>query len=118
MEKIMKSLQKLILPALFLVVLLLVYFVYFAPTEDLGSFSDFDPNNNAVKDIKVMLIQEKGISRTSGGGATFYVTDKHNTEVLINADKIPDGIENADIILLRGHLSSGTGFHAHDVVIQ
>lgn len=114
----MKSLQKLILPALLFTVFLLVYFVYFAPTEELGSFRDFDPNNNAVKDIKVLLVAEKGVNKTGHGGATFYVLDRHDTEVLINADKIPEGIESAEVLILRGHLSSSTSFHAHDVLIQ
>jgi cytochrome c-type biogenesis protein CcmE len=113
----MKSLQKFILPALIILVIILVYFVYFAPSAELGSFRDFDPNNNAVKDIKVLLVAERGINRTSQGGATFYTADKHNTVIQVNADKIPSEIESAEILILRGHLSSNTVFHAHDVLL-
>jgi hypothetical protein len=112
----MKSLQKLILPALIIVVLILVYFVYFAPSEELGSFRDFDPNNNAVKDIKVLLVSDRGINRTSEGGATFFASDKHKTVTQINADKVSGDIESAEILILRGHLSANGTFHAHDVL--
>ena len=112
----MKSLQKLILPALLIVVISIVYFVYFAPSEELGAFSDFDPNNNAVKDIKVLIVRDRGISPTGQGGATFFVSDKNNLIVQVNADQVSANLETADILILRGHLSSGDVFHAHEVL--
>jgi hypothetical protein len=45
----MKILQKLILPLLLLLVVFIIYKFYFAKSG-LGSFDDFDPNNNAVKE--------------------------------------------------------------------
>jgi len=113
----MKTLQKFILPLLIVIVIGLIYFLYFSPKEGLGSFSDFDPNNNAVKDIRVQLIQERGITETPGGGAVFFAADKNNTIYQVNADKVPAGLEMAGIVILKGHLSQG-GFHAHDVVID
>ncbi|RPI71563.1 MAG: hypothetical protein EHM47_09955 [Ignavibacteriales bacterium] len=113
----MKTLQKLILPLLLIIVMVLIYFMYFSPKEGLGSFSDFDPNNNAVKDIRVALVEEKGIQETPGGGAVFFTADKNNTIVQVNADKVPPGLETAGILILKGHLSQG-GFHAHDVVLD
>jgi len=44
----MKNLQKLILPLLIIVAIVLVYQFYFNKGEELGSYSDFDPNNSAV----------------------------------------------------------------------
>ncbi len=111
----MKTLQKLILPALLLVIIGLIYFFYFAPKAGLGSFSDFDPNNNAVKDIKVRIVKEQGITRTPEGGAVFFAEDKNKTVVQVSADKIPMGFDNLETVVLKGHLSQG-GFHAHDVV--
>jgi len=113
----MKNIQKLILPFLIITVIALIYFLYFSPKEGLGSFNDFDPNNNAVKDIRVSIIQERGITETPGGGAVFFAEDKDNTVVQVNADKVPVGLEAAGTIILKGHLSQG-GFHAHDVVID
>jgi len=113
----MKIIQKLILPVLILAVIVLIYFVYFAPKEGLGSFSDFDPNNSAVKDIRVKVITEQGFERTSEGGAVFFVSDMTNITVRVSADKVPPGIESATFVILKGHLSQN-GFHAHDVVLE
>jgi cytochrome c-type biogenesis protein CcmE len=114
----MKYVQKLILPVLILAVALLIYSIYFSPKKGLGSFSDFDPNNNAVKDIRVKVVAERGIEKTSHGGAKFYAADKSNNVIVINADKVPEGIESAQIVILRGHLSQNNSFHAHDVLLE
>ncbi|NNG27495.1 MAG: hypothetical protein HKM87_08210, partial [Ignavibacteriaceae bacterium] len=95
----MKILQKFIFPILLLAVIALVYTVYFSPSKGLGSFSDFDPNNNAVKDIKVNLLVDRGINLDSHGGATFYTSDKGGNVVLINADKVPAEIESAKVVI-------------------
>jgi hypothetical protein len=114
----MKYAQKLILPILIVAAILLVYNVYFSPQEGLGSFADFDPNNNAVRDIRVKIVSEKGIERTTHNGARFYAADKNNNVILINADKVPEGIDSAEIVTLRGHLSQDNSFHAHDVLLE
>jgi len=112
----MKNLQKLILPVLLLAVIVIVYIIYFSPSKGLGSFSDFDPNNNAVKDIKVQVVMDKGINKDSHGGVSFYVSDKGGNVFLINADKVSLDIESAEVVILKGHLSQDNSFHAHDVV--
>ncbi len=114
----MKSLQKLILPALFVLVIVIVYMLYFAPKDELGSFSDFDPNNSAVKEIRVMLLADRGVKQDGHGGATFFVSDKNNTAMQVNADRVPQGIESANIVILKGHLSGSSAFHAHEVEIE
>ncbi len=113
----MKTFQKLILPLLLVVVIGLIYFLYFSPKEGLGSFGDFDPNNNAVKEIRVEIVKDRGINETPGGGAAFYAADANNTIVQVNADKVPAGFDMASVVLLKGHMSQG-GFHAHDVVVE
>ena len=108
----MKSLQKLILPSLIIAVIALVYLVYFSSDGGLGSFADFDTNNSAVKDIKVQVLQERGINNNE-----FYVSDKTGKVVLVQADKIPPGIESAQTVVLRGHLNKDS-FHAHAVLLN
>jgi hypothetical protein len=107
----MKHLQKLILPLLVISIIALVYFVYFS-SEGLGSFSDFDINNSASKDIKVEILHEKGINNNA-----FFVIDKTGKEVLVHADHLPSGFESAKIVVLRGHLNKDS-FHAHDVLLD
>ena len=113
----MKIIQKLILPLLIIIVIALVYVVYFSPKEGLGSFTDFDTNNTAVKDIKVQILIDRGINNNKDGSASFYVIDKAGTTVLVQADHIPSSIESAETIVLRGHLNKDN-FHAHDVLLN
>ena len=107
----MKHLQKLILPLLVISIIALVYFVYFS-AEGLGSFSDFDINNSASKDIKVEILHERGINNNA-----FFVIDKTGKEVLVHSDHLPSGIESAKVVVLRGHLNKDS-FHAHDVLLD
>ncbi len=113
----MKTLQKLILPVLLIIVVFLIYKIYFSGAKGLGSFSDFDPNNNAVKPITVELLQDREINQ-QGNAVSFYVSDKNGRVVLVSGEfLLPQGIEKAKIITLKGHLTQ-SGFHAHEVVIE
>jgi len=48
----------------------------------------------------------------------FYVSDKTGKEMIVTGElSLPQGIENANVITIKGHLSQG-GFHAHEVVID
>jgi cytochrome c-type biogenesis protein CcmE len=114
----MKSAQKFILPGLLVLIAVIVYVIYFSPKKGLGSFGDFDPNHSAVKDIRVALVQERGVNKSPQGGAVFYAYDRNNTTVVVNADKVPAGIESAEIVILRGHLNQNNSFHAHDVLLD
>jgi cytochrome c-type biogenesis protein CcmE len=112
----MKQLQKLILPLLLLLVVFIIYKFYFAKSG-LGSFDDFDPNNNAVKDIRVQLLADRGITQ-NGEDVVFYVTDKNQTVKMVNGHvTLPDGFDKAQVIILKGHLS-GNAFHVHEVLLD
>lgn len=113
----MKILQKLILPILLAGAVILVYEFYFAKGEELGSYADFDPNNSAVKEIRVKLLSDRGIEQHSGE-VSFYTSDRNGKVVQVSGSfMLPDGFEKANIIILRGHLSQG-GFHAHEVLLD
>lgn len=115
----MKALQKMILPALLMAAIFLIYFIYFAPSGELGLYSNFDTNNNANKDIRVSLVHPKGI-RTDpvNQSATFYAVDGEGVENLVQAPyPLPDGIENANVIIMKGHLHEDH-FHAVEVNLQ
>jgi hypothetical protein len=114
----MKSLQKFILPGLIILSALVIYLVYFSPKEGLGSFSDFDPNNNANKDIRVQLVKEKGIDTSSRPGSSiFYVVDRNGISYMIDGPlELPPGILTANVVILRGHLHKNPDyFHASSV---
>ncbi|MDY0082743.1 MAG: hypothetical protein RBR74_06140 [Ignavibacteriaceae bacterium] len=113
----MKTIQKLILPLLVLLVIFIIYNFYFAKSG-LGSFSDFDPNNTAVKEIRVQLVVDRGINR-QGDSFVFYASDKNGKVMMINGEiALPQGFDTADVIILKGHLSSSNSFHAHDVSLD
>jgi len=114
----MKALQKMILPALLLAAVLLIYFIYFAPTGGLGLFSNFDTNNNANKDIKVALVAEKGIQTDPvNQSAVFYAADGAGAQHLVQAPyPLPDGIEQAEFIMMKGHLHDDH-FHAVEIYL-
>ncbi len=113
----MKNFQKFILPLLIIVFVILVYIIYFSPKEGLGSFSDFDPNNTANKDIRVELVKEKGIRKDQQSGSSiFYARDRNGTEIMVQAPlMLPPTIESSSVIVLRGHLHKEY-FHAADVM--
>lgn len=113
----MKFLQKIILPLLIGLVIFVIYTFYFADKSDLGSFSEFDPNNNAVKDIRVKLLNDRGVNM-QGGEIIFYVVDRNGKVMMVSgALQLPDNFDKAETIVLKGHLTQG-GFHAHGVELD
>lgn len=113
----MKILQKFILPILIVAAVFLVYKFYFDKGSELGSYSDFDPNNSAVKEIRVQLLADRGIEQ-QGGEVSFFTSDKNGKVVRVSGSlMLPEGFENAKVIILRGHLNQG-GFHTHEVLLD
>lgn len=99
-------------------VVLLLYFSYFAPTDELGSFTKYDPNSNASLPIVVKYLADKPAMRTDDGGVVFYVADKSGKEMQVSTDAtLPPGIQDSKSIVITGHLS-GSGFHAHGVELR
>lgn len=112
----MKKIQKLILPVLFMVVIVIIYTFYFAK-DGLGSFTDFDPNNTAVKEIKVKIMKDIEV-RQNGNDIVFYAFDKNEKIMQINATVVlPNDFNDAETVTLKGHLS-GNSFHAHEVLVD
>lgn len=113
----MKIIQKFLLPFLIGLVIFIIYTFYFAEKSDLGSFDDFDPNNNAVKDIRVKLLSDRGINM-QGSEYVFYVVDRNGKVMMVSgALQLPENFEKAQTVLLKGHLTEG-GFHAHGVDVD
>lgn len=112
----MKTLQKLILPLLLVLIVFIIYNFYFAKSG-LGSFDDFDPNNTAVKEIRVQLVADRGITQ-QGEDVVFYAADKNGKIMMINGHvTLPNGFDKAEVIILKGHLS-GSSFHTHEVLLD
>lgn len=111
----MKTLQKLILPVLIVLIAFIIYTLYFSGSSGLGSFDDFDPNNNAVKEIKVQVVPNQNINQ-QGGSFNFVVADKNGkTLQAFGSASLPKGIGEAETVILRGHVNQ-SGFCTHEVL--
>lgn len=111
----MKNLQKLILPLLIVLIIFIVYTLYFAGGDNLGSFDDFDPNNNAVKEIRVQVLPDQNIN-PQGGSFSFIVADKDGkTLQAFGSASLPQEIGEAKTIILKGHVNQ-SGFCTHEVL--
>ena len=110
----MKNLQKLILPLLVLLVAFIIYTFYFDKKAGLGSFDDFDPNNNAVKEILVQIVPNQTID-PAAGNFNFSVTDKNGKVIqAFGSASLPEDIQKAETIILKGHVTQ-SGFCTHEV---
>ena len=115
----MDKLQKLVLPILVVFIGAVLYFSYFAPSDELGSFSRFDPNNNAALPIIVKLVKEKGVKRESDGTYAFYVVDKDNREVFsFGLKDLPPGMNDSKSMVLTGHLTGEKTFCTHGIELR
>jgi hypothetical protein len=112
----MKTLQKLILPLLLILIVFIIYTFYFNKADaGLGSFDDFDPNNNAVKEIKVQILPNQNIN-PEGGSFSFAVADKNGKTLnAFGSASLPQGIGEAETIILKGHVNQ-SGFCTHEVL--
>ena len=100
------KLSKLILPIISAAVLALIYYTYFAPTKELGSFSKFDGGSEINQQINVSVVKENGFERDANGGIiSFYAKDKNNLEIKITLhEPAPEEIVNAEVVELMGHM--------------
>ncbi len=115
----MKNLQKFILPLLVVAIITIIYMFYFSPKKGLGDFNDFDPNAHTQKEIQVLYLADQGIQYSADNSrALFYVRDKKGRRVRVNApNELPEGIENAKVVTLFGHLHQDT-FEASEVILE
>lgn len=102
----MKKLSKLILPVIFIVVIAIMYFTYFAQTSEIGDLSKFSPGSEINQRINLTVVKSKDFERDANGNITsFYAADKNNVEIIITAhEPIPPEIANAEVVELLGHM--------------
>jgi sRNA-binding carbon storage regulator CsrA len=98
------KISKLILPALIVTALLIIHFAYFAPSQELGSFSNFSAGSEINQRINVIIVKTKKIGK-DGNVLSFYVKDIDNNEVRVTLHE-PESKEilNAEIVELLGHM--------------
>lgn len=101
----MKNLSKLIFPAIIAAVLAVIYFTYFAPTKEIGSFSKFSPGSEINQRVNAAVVKSKGFEKDASGGIiSFYARDKNNVVLKITFhEPAPAKIMNAEVVELLGH---------------
>lgn len=112
----MKILNKLIIPAGVLAIILIMYLFYFSPYKGLGSFSEYDPNSHAVKDIVVKVVHDLGIqSSQDGSKIQFYTEDKNGVQkqIVVSSD-YKSIVEDSEIITMTGHICT-SGFEVSKI---
>jgi hypothetical protein len=105
----LKKLTKLILPLISVTVLAVIYYLYFAPTKELGSFRKFAGGSEINQEINVCLVKENGFERDSNGRIiSFYAKDRNNLTIKIALHNPVSGdIVNAEVVELMGHMHGG-----------
>ncbi len=114
----MRKISKLILPLISATVLAVVYFIYFAPSKELGSFSKFGGGSEINQQINVSVVKENGFERDADGKiVSFYARDINNLEIKITLhEPAPEEIVNAEVVELMGHMHGGN-FTAASITI-
>ncbi len=105
----MKNISKLILPVIIIALIGLIYYTYFAPSDELGDFSKFSAGSEINQNINVRVDKSIGFERDTNGSITsFYALDKNNVKVqVISHEPIPPEIANAAVVELLGHMHGG-----------
>jgi hypothetical protein len=112
----MNFLKKLTIPFLLLILISLMYTFYFSD-KGLGSFATFDTNNNANKEIRVKIVQEKGFKFDDQNSIlTFYAADKSGVQYPVQAP-ITENLQSVQEVILTGHLHTDH-FHATGIEID
>ncbi len=112
------KLSKLFLPLIVISVVLIIYFLYFAPSAELGLFSKFSSGSEINQRINVEIVKNKKIERDNAGGIiSFYARDKKNVVVRVSFhEPVSDEILDAKIVELLGHMHDNN-FSASKVTI-
>ncbi len=102
----MIKLNKLILPILIIAAFFLIYKFYFAPTNELGSFSIFSTSSEINQEINVEIVPSKGFGKNKNGQIiSFYAKDKNGKIVLIAVhNPLTNEIKDAKTVTLMGHM--------------
>ena len=112
------KLSKLIFPGIVVAVFAIIYFAYFAPTKEVGSFSKFSSGSEINQNINVRVDKSMGFGRDANGSITsLYALDKNNVRAQVTShEPIPPEIANAEVVELLGHMH-GENFTAAKITI-
>ncbi len=113
------KISNLILPLIIAITVWLIYYFYFAPTKELGSFENFDTGSEINQEINVKIIKDRGIEKTADGKIiAFLVSDRNNKIVkVVLHQPVDDEILKSDVVELLGHMHE-TNFTAKRISVN
>ncbi|MEW6004953.1 MAG: hypothetical protein AB1695_06510 [Stygiobacter sp.] len=102
----MNRLSKLIFPAILVAVVAVIYYTYFAPSKELGSFSKFSSGAEINQNINVRVDKAMKFERDANGNIiSFYALDKNNVKVQVTShEPILPEIAGSEVLELLGHM--------------
>ncbi len=111
---------KLIFPIILAGVLAVIYFTYFAPTKELGSFSKFSSGAEINQNINVRIDKSMKFEKDANGNIiSFYVLDKNNVKVQVTShEPILPEIADSEVLELLGHMHENSFTAAKITVIE
>lgn len=94
-----------------------IYLLFIATTHEIFDLSTLDPNDNKNIDIRVYLAKDKPIQIDPAQNISiFYIKDKNAKLYKVQGPAdVPAGFQDAEIVILRGHLHHDY-FHASSIV--
>lgn len=116
----MKKVQKYILPLLGIAAVIMIYIFYFSPAKRPGTFDEIDKDAHIQKEVKVRILQNEGIDRTSNPEKAFFnVLDAKGTRARVAISKVdlPLNIDKADLVTIVGHFH-GQIFDAVEIIVH
>lgn len=116
----MRKISKLILPLISATVLAVIYFIYFAPTKELGSFNKFGDGSEINQQINVSVVKENAFERDAAGKiVSFFARDINNLVIKITLhEPAPEEIVNAEVVELMGHMHGGNFTAASATILK
>lgn len=108
---------KLVISTFAIFIVYVVYLLFFAASEEISDLNKLNPDDIKNVDVRVYLAKDKPIQIDPAQNISiFYIKDKNAKlhKVQGPAD-VPAGFQDAEIVILRGHLHHDY-FHASSIV--
>jgi cytochrome c-type biogenesis protein CcmE len=109
--------SKYIVTIFLLFIFYIVYVLFIAESKEISDFSKLGVDDNKNVDVRVYLAKDKPIQVDAmQGQSVFYVKDSNmKLYKVVGPSDLPAGFQDAEIVVIRGHLHHDY-FHASSIV--
>lgn len=108
---------KLVISIFAIFIVYVVYLLFFATSKEIFDMTKLNPDDNKNVDVRVYLAKDKPIQIDPAQNISiFYIKDKNAKLYKVQGPAdVPAGFQDAEIVILRGHLHHDY-FHASSIV--